>query len=153
MLATTKPWKFTFLPSLQKVTFNITITIIFFFFFFFCFSGLNPWYMEVRRLGVEWELQLKAYTTAHGNIGSLTYWGRPVIEPVSSWILVGFVNRWPMKELCTIYFQYLGTLGSSLYTWPNFLRGLFPGPASGLRLGETGYLLPEASHTKVLHSE
>ena len=37
------------------------------------------------------------YTTAHGNTGSLTQWERPGIEPTSSWILVGFVNRWVMK--------------------------------------------------------
>ena len=28
------------------------------------FSGLQPWHMEVPRLGVESELQLPAYTTA-----------------------------------------------------------------------------------------
>ena len=32
--------------------------------FFFCFLGLNPWYMEVPRLGVESELLLPVYTTA-----------------------------------------------------------------------------------------
>ena len=30
---------------------------------FACFLGLNPWHMEVPRLGVELELQLLAYTT------------------------------------------------------------------------------------------
>ena len=33
-----------------------------------------------------------AYTTAHGNAGSLTHGARPGIEPASSWILDGFVN-------------------------------------------------------------
>ena len=39
------------------------------------------------------------YTTAHGNAGSLTHWGRPGIEPVSSWILVRFVSTEPQWEL------------------------------------------------------
>ena len=34
------------------------------------------------------------YTTAHSNTGSLTHWARPEIEPLSSWILVRFINRW-----------------------------------------------------------
>ena len=33
-------------------------------FFFFVFLGLHPWHMKVPRLGVEWELQSPAYTTA-----------------------------------------------------------------------------------------
>ena len=33
------------------------------------------------------------YVTAHSNYRSLTHWARPGIEPVSSWILVGFVNH------------------------------------------------------------
>ena len=32
--------------------------------FFFFFEGLQPWRMEVPRLGVELELQQQAYTTA-----------------------------------------------------------------------------------------
>ena len=35
----------------------------FFSFFLFCFLGLNPWHMEVSRLGVESELQLPGYAT------------------------------------------------------------------------------------------
>ena len=34
------------------------------------------------------------YTTAHGNTRSLTHWVRPGIEPVSSRILVRFINCW-----------------------------------------------------------
>ena len=37
------------------------------------FLGLHAWHMEVSSLGVESELQLLAYTTAHGNDGSLTH--------------------------------------------------------------------------------
>ena len=35
-----------------------------------------------------------AYTTAHSKARSLTHWARPRIKPVSSWILVGFLNHW-----------------------------------------------------------
>jgi len=87
-------------------------------FFSFCFLGLHLWHMEVPRLGSNWsssfqptpqpqQCKIRAisatYTTAHSNVGSLTHWMRPGIEPTSSWILVGFVNRWattgtPRKE-------------------------------------------------------
>ena len=39
------------------------------------------------------------YTTAQGNARSLAHWARPVIEPASSWILVGFVTAEPQREL------------------------------------------------------
>ena len=39
------------------------------------------------------------YTTAHSNAGSLTHWPRPGIEPVSSWILLGFVTAEPQWDL------------------------------------------------------
>ena len=86
----------------------------FFFFFFFCFLGPHSQYVEVPRLGDELELQLPAdsmatatwdlshsatYTTAYGNARSPTHWARPGIEPMSSWILVGFVSATPQQEL------------------------------------------------------
>ena len=37
------------------------------------------------------------YTTAHIKARSLTHWVRPGIKPASSWILVGFINRWATK--------------------------------------------------------
>ena len=56
--------------------------------------------MEVPRAGIESELQLMmAYTTAYNNARFLTHWERPVMEPVSSWILVGFVTPEPQWEL------------------------------------------------------
>ena len=82
--------------------------------YLFCFLGLHPWNMKVPRLGVKWELQPPAYATAtalrdlslvcdlhqaHGNAGSLTHWARPGIQPMSSWILVGFVSTAPRREL------------------------------------------------------
>ena len=42
-------------------------------FFFFFFLGLHLRHMEVPMLGVKSELQLTAYTAAHGNAGSLTH--------------------------------------------------------------------------------
>ena len=42
------------------------------FFLSFIFLGPHLRHMEVPRLGVESELQLLAYTKAHGNAGSLT---------------------------------------------------------------------------------
>ena len=42
------------------------------------------------------------YTTAHGNTRSLTYGARPGLEPVSSWILVGFVSTMPQRERLTM---------------------------------------------------
>ena len=86
------------------------LSLSFYFLFIFCFLGPNPQHMDVPRLGVELELQLPAYataiamsdpsrlchyTTAHGNDGSLTHCARPGIEPVSSWVLVGFVTTAP----------------------------------------------------------
>ena len=40
-----------------------------------------------------------AYTTAHGNVRSLTHRARPGIEPATSWFLVRFVSAAPSQEL------------------------------------------------------
>ena len=55
--------------------------------------------MEVPRLGVELELQLPNYATAHSNTGSLTHWVRPRIKPPLSWILVRSVSAEPRRKL------------------------------------------------------
>ena len=61
---------------------------------FFCvFLGPHLRHMEVPRLGVESELQLLSYTTAHSNPGSLTHYERPGVESSPSWMLVGFVTQ------------------------------------------------------------
>ena len=52
-------------------------------------------------------LQLPAYTTAHGNAGSLTYRVRPGIEPATSRFLVGFVSTAPGQELPKNWFPFL----------------------------------------------
>ena len=74
-----------------------------------------PQHMEVSRLGVEWsyscwptpqpwQCQIRVtsatYTTARGNVRSLTHWAGPGIEPATSWLLVGFVSAEPQWELC-----------------------------------------------------
>ena len=79
----------------------------FFEFFNFLFLGLNLQLMEVPRLGVESELQPPAYATATAtqdpsHVCNLHHSSRqrqilnPLsksrVEPVSSWILVGFVS-------------------------------------------------------------
>ena len=64
-------------------------------FFVFVFLGPCPEHMEVPRLGVKSEPQLPAYTTAHGNTGSLTHEARPGIEHAFSWVLVGCISAEP----------------------------------------------------------
>ena len=51
----------------------MTVGVFLFVCLFVCFLGPHPWHMEVPRLGVQLELQLLAYTTAHGNARSLTH--------------------------------------------------------------------------------
>ena len=60
---------------------------------------IYPRHMEVSRLGLESELQLLAYTTAHGNARSLNPLSEAGIKPAPSWILVGFVSAAPRWEL------------------------------------------------------
>ena len=78
-------------------------------FFVFCFSFffLRPhsWHMEIPRLGLELELQLLAYVTAHGNARSLIHWARPGIKPTFSWLLVRFVSTVPQQELSIFFFK------------------------------------------------
>ena len=71
----------------------------------FFLGGAHPHHMEVPRLGVQLELQLPAYTKAHGNIRSLTHWMGPGIKPTSSWILVRFVTAEPQEDLQVYIFN------------------------------------------------
>ena len=50
-------------------------------------ASLLPWQHWIQAASA-------TYTTAHGNARPLIHWARPGIKPVSSWILVGFVNHW-----------------------------------------------------------
>ena len=88
----------------------------------FVLLGPHSRHMEVPRLGVQWELQLLAYTTAiatldpsrictyttaHGYARSLTHRSRPRIEPTTSQFLVGFISAAPQWELHFIIFNGL----------------------------------------------
>ena len=109
--------------SHSKVTKYTSLASLFFFFFFSLFLGPHPSHMEVPRLGVELELQLTATATATSTATArselhlrptlqlmamsdhLTHWARPRIEPVSSWILVGFAAtepRWEFLSSCLV---------------------------------------------------
>ena len=96
---------------------------------------LYPWHMEVPRLGVESELQLRplsqpqqcqiqatssTYTMAHENTGSLTHWVRPGIKPVSSRVLVRFITTEPQQELFISHYLRL-LLKSSLLCLNTFI--------------------------------
>ena len=87
---------------------------------FLCCCWLYPWHVEVPRLRVQSELQLPAYTTAHGNAGSEPcLWPTPQLtatpgpwptergqgsNPATSWLLVGFISAVPRQELPFLQF-------------------------------------------------
>ena len=49
------------------------------------------------------------YTTALSNVGSLTHWARPGMEPASSWILVA--NSWTLQVLkILLYFREISKI-------------------------------------------
>ena len=105
------------------------------YFFSFSFSGLHPWHMEIPRPGVESELQWSCwstpqpqqhriwttsatYTTAYGNVGTLTHWGKPRIEPASSRILVKFITAEPQWELLHDYLKlWRNNVTFSFWVW------------------------------------
>ena len=69
----------------------------------YIFLGPHLQHMEVPSLG---ELQLLAYSIAHGNAGSLTHWEGPGLEPKPSCILVRFVTTEPLQELWLWWLWY-----------------------------------------------
>ena len=90
--------------------------------YLFIFLGLHPRHMEVSRLGVELELQLPAYTTATATLDPshicdlhhssrqcqiLNPLSKARDQPVSSWILAGFVTTKPQWELPMILLFWL----------------------------------------------
>jgi len=98
----------------------------------FCFLVLHPRHMEVPRLGVELELHLLAYTkpqqhetpvvsatytTAHSNAGPLTHWARPGIEPVSSWILVGFLTHCATTRTPLFWVLFVSYISQNEIIW------------------------------------
>ena len=96
--------------------------------FVFVFLGLYLWHMEVPRQGSNWSCSQQptpephwiqamsvTYTTAHSNSRSSTHWARPGIEPMSSWMLVGFVNHW--ATMGTKYRNYLNQVSETPILW------------------------------------
>ena len=102
-------------PIMDKVDYQ---PIVLFFFNFFClFVFLGPPCSMWRFPGFWGLIRAKATglchshsntriqavsatcATAQGNAGSLTHWVRPLIEPATSWFLVGFVSSTPRQEL------------------------------------------------------
>ena len=100
-------WRLTPPPSWSFPPFYLGLFILFF---------LEPHLqdMKVPRLGIKLELQLPAYTTAHGSARSLTHQGGPGIEPTSSWILVRFVAAEPWWER-PVSFIFKGTAITFIY--------------------------------------
>ena len=58
---------------------------------------------EPQQCGI-WAISV-TYTTAHSNARSLSHWAKPEIKPASSWMLVGFANRWAMMGTPTSLFK------------------------------------------------
>ena len=115
----------------------------FFFFFFPVFLGLHPWHVQVPSYVSNgrcncWptpqpqQHQIPAasvtYTTARGNTRPLTHGTKSGLEPVSSWILGGFVTTEPPLELLAQWFLRYGKrknyLGNIL-KWPCHINWRF----------------------------
>ena len=129
--------------ELSCATFYMDICLHFFF-LSFVFIGPNLRHMEVPRHGLNqscsrwptpqpqqhriWAASA-TYTTAHSNARSLTHWARPRIEPLTSWLLVEFVNHWAtmgapnlhILKLCVSFSYYVSSL---LYFIARFLPEL-----------------------------
>ena len=95
----------------------ILFLFLFLFFAFYCFLGPHPWLVEIPRLGVEFELQLPAYTTAIAtsdlsltcNLYSLWQCWIPTLLSKArdrTWILVRFITTEPRQELLVPYFRF-----------------------------------------------
>ena len=116
------------------------------------------WHIDIPRLGVKLELQLPTYTTVHGNAGSLTHWTRPGIEPVFSWILVGFVTTelqqqlWGHSLLSITHSSYLCKSCLQFLFWP--LAWETPDLCSAVRVQTAMKALPSAtfSNSKMIPS-
>ena len=104
----------------------ITITVIFFVVVVFLGHTHGIW--RFLGYGSNWshscqptpQLQqggIRAYTTGHGNARSSTHWGRPGIEPTTSWFLVRFVSAVPQQELLQWSFRHENPVKVSYYQW------------------------------------
>ena len=68
-----------------------------------------------------------AYTTAHGNTGSLTHWARPGMEPASSWIRSNWfllTNDWnssfPLFQQLFLAIKKVNTKSNSIWKIKNY---------------------------------
>ena len=71
------------------------------------------------------------YTTAHINAGSLTHWGRPGMEPATSWFLVGLISTEPRWKLLLLDFKKAiyfngSSVGAENFLWHAFLLSPVP---------------------------
>ena len=88
-------------------------SLLFFFFFFFFLRAAPVAYRGSQARG---QIRSTAADLHHshsnaGNVGSLTHWPRPDIEPTTSWFLVGFVSAVSQWELlCNFFTQLISTL-------------------------------------------
>ena len=83
-------------------------------FFFFLFRAISVAYGVSKARGRKGAVAASlhhshsnTFITAHSSVGSLTYWVRPEIEPVSSWMLVRFVFSVPHRS--SIFSVFLRT--------------------------------------------
>ena len=106
----------------ETIKLDLWMIVFFSFFLFFCSLGPHPPHMEVPRLGVELELQLAAYTTAHDNVRSLTHSVRPGIKPTISWFPVRFFSAVP--QIGTPEWLYVKTLPVECF-YMNKKQGIF----------------------------
>ena len=101
------------------------------FFFFFAFQGCACGRGQFPGWGLNQSCSLRfipqpqqhqiqaasaAYTTAHGNAGSLTHWAGPEIKPASSWVLVRFATTEAQWELWYITLYGGPNLSNKHYT-------------------------------------
>ena len=87
-----------------------------FFFFFGLFRAAPGAYAGSRLTPQPPQRRIRAtsatYTTAHGDVGSLTHWERPGMEPASSRMLVRFISTEPHWELLMEFFFFFFCLFS-----------------------------------------
>ena len=90
---------------------------IYFFFFFFCFSGPHPRHMESSQARSWIGAAPASLHYSHSNAGSLTHWGRPGMEPASSWILVRLLSAAPQQELPPFIYSFIKILTEEFPLW------------------------------------
>ena len=94
------------------------------------------------------------YTTAHGNMGSLTHWARLGMEPESSWVLVKFLSTEPWQEPPKIIFLWnvslLNVWGSALPSIIKFFAWSFMSTVAIYTFKLTEYLTDSTHDRHIL---